>query len=127
MRYSNHQYAEALYSAMEKKTSSEQKKVFRNFLEILRRRKETFRLKLILASLEKIYFKKLGVKKISLEYPEEKPPVGLKKSVEKAMGRKVVFQEKTEPSLLAGVKILINDEILIDATAKRQLDKMFIR
>mgnify|MGYP003394656396 FL=1 len=49
----------------------------------------------------------------------------LKKEISEILGKKIVLEEKTRPDLLAGIKILVDDELLIDATGKRQLERIF--
>jgi len=124
MKYSNKQYAQALQGALTGKDEKKQKAVLKRFVQKLHQQRGIYRLNLILKEYEKKYLQEKGFIKVQLEYPEQLP-AGIKKEVEKELKHKIYFLEKTNPKLLGGIKILINDEILVDATAKRQLDKIF--
>ncbi len=121
MKYTNEQYAESLLRALKEKSVARQKEITKNFLLLLSKRGDFYRLPLILEKFEKSYNAQSGLNKIKIEYPD-KTFSTVKKQIEKILGKKIVWEEKTNPSLLAGIKILINEDTLIDASAKRQLD-----
>lgn len=127
MRYTNQQYAEAFLLALDNQKSEPQRReATRRFLSILQKNGDSPKLQTILRILEKKYLHKEGLKKVSLEYAGRLSP-DTKKDIEKILGRKIIITERKNPDLLAGIKILVNDEILIDASAKRQMDKLFRR
>lgn len=81
-------------------------------------------MELIIKEAEKITRRKRGIYKIELTSPT-KISIKLKKEIEKIIGEKIIFAEKIDTEVSAGLKILIEDEILIDATAKSQIAKIF--
>lgn len=123
MRYTNEQYAESLLRALEGKSGAKQKETIRNFLYVLLRKGDFYRLPLVVQKFEKKYRAHNGINKVRIEYPDKVIAV-VKKQIENILGKKIVWEEKTNSTLLAGIKIVVNDELLIDASAKRQLDKM---
>ena len=126
MRYSLKQYASVLLSALDGKSEKERKEILRRFVDILAKNRDITRLGAILREVEREYLKKSGMKKV---WVESVSPLsaGLRKEIEAAVGGKTYLHEKINPSLLGGIRILINDELLIDASARRQIDKLFSR
>ncbi|MBI2048795.1 MAG: F0F1 ATP synthase subunit delta [Parcubacteria group bacterium] len=45
--------------------------------------------------------------------------------LKKRLGKNVVIEKRVRPELIAGVHLRVNDVIVIDATARRQLQRMF--
>lgn len=124
MKYSPRQYALALQAALQEKTAKEQKDILRNFLRLIVKNRDLPRLNLITNEVERGERKTKGILRVEVS-SSHPPSERLKTELKKILGKKIFFAEKTEPGLLAGVKILIEDETLIDATAKNQIAKMF--
>jgi len=122
MKYTIRQYAAAFFAAYQDKAEPEQKEVVRNFLSILRKNKDWVKLGQILHEVEKLYYRKTGLKKVEIETASFMET--LRQDIENILGKNIFIKEKVNPEVLAGVKILINDEILIDATAQSQLRRM---
>lgn len=125
MRYRPAQYAEALYEALEGKGPEDRRTIARNFARMLSRHRMTAKTSVILASYEKLSLRRHGMHKVRIEATS---PVSkqIRKEIHEILGAKIHFEEIENPNLLAGVKILVDDELLIDASAKRQLEKLFI-
>ena len=123
MKISSKQYAKSFIGALDGKPLIEQKKLAHRFFTLISQKGDRKHLGAIIREIEQTHFKNLGKKKVVLETSE---PAGesLKKEIKKLLGSAVVV-EKTNPALLAGIRILINDEILIDASAASQLKKLF--
>ena len=124
MKYTAKQYASVFLSVFEGKSEKSRKEVLQKFIAVLSRNRDMTRLGAILREIEREFFKKTGMKKVLVESVSPLS-VGLRNEVEKAVGGKTYLYEKINPSLLAGIRILINDEFLIDASAKRQIEKLF--
>jgi F0F1-type ATP synthase delta subunit len=125
MRYTIRQYAAAFLAAYQDKSEIEQKKILRNFLSILRKNKDWVKLGQILHEVEKLYYRKTGLKKVEIETASFMET--LRQDIKNILGKNIFIKEKVNPEVLAGVKILINDEILIDATAQSQLRRMLAK
>ena len=125
MKHTVRQYAEAFLGALHEKKEKERAQVIKGLLETLRRNGDKSKLTLILNETEKQYYKNQNVHKIKLSsvFPVHD---STKKEILKSMGNGVVADEVIDASLLGGIKILVDDEILIDATAKRQLERLFM-
>lgn len=124
MRYAIRQYAEALLGALENKSGRGRSETIRRFLFVMRKNKDWSKLGRILREVERQSLRRQGMQKIEVE---SAAPLSneLRKEIEKILGKKLVLEERIRPEFLAGVKILIDDEILIDASAKRGLDLLF--
>lgn len=124
MKYSARQYAAALLAALQDRPEAERKRFLKRFLILVREKGDSRRLGVILREVEKQNLQELGLKKVLAEAPEPLTPQ-IKKEMEKILGKDILLQEKINPDLVAGIKILINDEILIDASARAQLRRLF--
>ena len=123
MKYTVRQYAEALNSALKGKEAAERKKAVGRFLNILRKHRDSARLGRILKEAELLHLKESGLRKVRVEAAS---PVteGIKSEIKEILGDKVYLEEEVNPELLAGLRILVDEEIFIDASAKRRLGEM---
>ena len=95
-----------------------------NFFRILRKNRDWRERGKILRETEKRFLKESGMKKISVETAS---PISKKvmEKIEKIFGEKIFFRAKIRSDLHAGIRIEIDNEALIDATAKNRLKKLF--
>ncbi len=126
MKYTIKQYAQAIFEALEDKSEKEQKEITARFLKLLIKNGDWKWHVTLLKALEKLILKKKGLKKVFAEAPREISEA-LILEIEKIFGGKIYFLQKTNQSLHGGIKILVDDEILIDASAKSRIDKLFLK
>lgn len=126
MKYSNSQYARAVRESLKGKSVSERREILKNFLAVLRKNRDAGRLNRILKEIERESLKAAGMRKVAVESAAELSR-NTRKEIEEIFGRKIVMREKINPAILAGVKITVDDELLIDASASRQLSQMFLK
>ena len=124
MKYSPKQYASALLLALGEKSSAERKKILHKFLSLVSKRGDSSRLGMIMKEAEKQYLRGAGLKKVILESADS-VSAKIKKEVEEILGKNIILEEKLNPDLLAGIKILVDNELLIDASAETQVRKLF--
>lgn len=124
MTHSPKRYARALFEALDGKTGNDRKKLLKHFLFVLSRRGDSQKLTRILVELERVYLAKAKAKKVEVESAD---PISrnARENIAKTLGGKVFFAERVRPELLAGIKILVNGELLIDASASSLIRKMF--
>ncbi len=124
MKYRPVQYAKVLNEALVGKTGEGRKRTIVAFLKTLRRYKDTAKLGAILEEVEAEWLSANGITKVQIE---SAAPLSLrtKKEIESVFGKKLLLKEEVRPELLAGIKILVNGENLIDATGKRRLERLF--
>ena len=123
MRRKPSQYAEALYEALEGKKIEDRGKIIRSFVAILFRHRAIGKSSAILAAYEKVVLRAQGMRKVRIESPGRVSDQ-LKKDISDILGTKIHWEEAENPDLLAGIRIVVDDELLIDASGMRQLDVM---
>lgn len=126
MKYRPQQYAQALYAALEQKSDSEQKIIIKRFTELLVRHQTTHKAHAICAAYEQYTLRKNGMRNVRIEAANvvaEK----VKTAIYGILGKNIYIEEILNPDLLGGIKIIIDQEIVIDASAKRQIDNLFIK
>lgn len=124
MKYTNKQYASALLEALKDKDEGARKEVLARFLSLLTKNRARKHLDSILKEAERQNLHNAGLRKVDIEFPHSLSD-DTRQEIKESLGGEVFFKEKQNPDLLAGIKILIDDEILIDASAKRRLDNIF--
>ncbi|MDZ7343977.1 MAG: F0F1 ATP synthase subunit delta [candidate division KSB1 bacterium] len=124
MKHPTRFYAQALAAVLAEKPQAE-KKIIRNFLQLLQKNGEEHKLKHVLKAAEKLFLQKEGRRKVVLESAR---PLSEKhkKLLTKVLKPGDVVEEKVSPELVAGVRIAVNDELQLDATLQRKLRKMLI-
>lgn len=123
MKYTANQYASALFEALNE-SPKERKEILGRFYGVLSRDRKTNLADQILRKVELIFRQKNKVDRVVVESVagiSEKT----KSQIKAILGGDAIIQEKNNPSLVGGVKIFVNDEILIDATLKKQIDNLF--
>lgn len=116
-------YAKALAEVLDEKKISEEK-IIKNFLALLKKENLEKKAKEILNLAEDIILKKQGKKKVVLESARRLTPENraLLKSFVKEGD---VVKEKVNHNLIAGVKIILNNEKQLDMSLKNKLEKIF--
>jgi len=118
-------YAKALAEIILKKiTPAEEKKITDNFLKLLVKNGKENKGVQIIALTRELLLKQGGNKKIILETARKmtQSQKDLLKSVAKEGD---VVQEKINPELIAGIKIIINNERQFDASMLRKIQQTF--
>jgi len=110
-------YAQALVMALAGKKTG----VFERFLKALERNGDTKKLKQIAALVEKMLLEKSGNKNVVVETARPAPKNSLKGFIK---GGDVV-QEKINPALVAGIKIIVNGEKQLDFSLQKKLNEIF--
>lgn len=123
MRYSPKQYAAALNVALKGKNVSERRDVIKGLLGILRKNRDSAKLSRILKDLEMQHLRELGLRKVRVESASPLPPK-VKSEIKDIFKKDVYLEEEINPELLAGLRILIDEELFIDASAKRRIGEM---
>ena len=126
MTYSVKQYAIALLQAFEASPEEKEKAVVKHFFRLLRKKGDLRRLTRILEELRRVYFKRENIRHVYVESFGGLSD-GVKKEIERALGKKVYFEELVQPNILAGIRLIVDDEILIDATGRTQIERLFPR
>lgn len=124
MKYKATQYAEALVRSLEGAEPEIARTRIRAFVTLLYKHRVLGKAESIARMAERRIAKDTGVSRVTLETPDQATDA-LQKKVADLFGGKVWIEEKVRPELLAGVRILVDDETLIDATGARRLAQIF--
>ena len=127
MRYSPTLYARAFAEvAVKPLSAAEEKRAVSNFIALIRKSGDWGAIGKILATTEKILREKTGQRKFLFETAR---PLGkLLERLRKELAKpKDAVEERVNPSLIAGVKITVNDELEWDGTLAQKLEKLFAR
>lgn len=124
MTFTPRQYATALLDSLTEGPIALQETYIKNFFVLLRKHKKYSLLPAIVTQLEKISNMKEGLTKVTVESAAPLTDV-LRKHITYTIGGKVLLEEKVERDLLAGIKFIINDSILIDASGESRIKTLF--
>ena len=123
MKYSAHYYAKALVAALANK-KVDGAAATKNFLALVRKNNDEGELKKILREAARLSLGEGGVREVILE--SARPlTASQKKSLGAFLAPHDVVREKIVPDLVAGVKVVVNDEVQFDGSMKAKLDSLF--
>lgn len=126
MRFTNAQYAQALYETLKDKKGKDRTASIRRFVALLQTHKASSRIDRILEKFEAYSLAADGLLKVEVQSPAPISPE-IRRDIQNALKQKVFLDESVHPELLAGIKLIVNNEILIDATARRRIDSLLIQ
>lgn len=131
MKYPAHVYAKALIEVLddvsaEKKTAGarDEEKLAKNFLELVKRNGDEMHLRKILEEASRFARGRNGFRKVIIDSARAFTPAQ-RKEVAHVLKKDDVITERIDPSLIAGMRITVNDELQFDGSLKRKLDTAF--
>jgi F0F1-type ATP synthase delta subunit len=124
MKYKTRQYAEALAEALEGVDETTARTRIRTFIKLLKKHQMLGKAETIARVAERRLAKRADVTRVMLETADA-PSDAFRTEIAELFDGKVLIEEKVQPDLLAGVRILIDDETLVDASGRYRLEKMF--
>lgn len=119
-------YREAYLKALDNKSPADQKRITARFLSRLVRDRALSRIGQIEKGIRRAYMKNSGRSEIAVE-SAAKLDSKYRRELERMFGTRAAIRETVNPDLVAGARILVDDELLIDATGKRFLNDMFMK
>lgn len=122
MKFGSKLYAKSLVLAT--KTGISQDRIIANFINLLKKNNDLYLAPKILEYAEKFFLQEEGKNKVIIETarPQQDLIIKIKNIFNPSSN---VLEEKINPKLIAGVKILINKEQKLDFSLKRKIDKLF--
>lgn len=124
MKYTPSQYGQALAELLADAPRHRAAAIIRNALAILRKNKDMRFLGRIVRAAERAWLQRHGMRKIAVASASGVPQT-VKKEIEAALGAKTLWEETVDSRILGGIRIVVDDELLIDASAQRRLGRMF--
>lgn len=121
MRYTPKQYAAALFESLQEKGANVDV-VVKNFAKVIAANYDRALLPKVLMQLKKLERTKAGRHDVVLTSarPLERDVVA---QVKKKVGENSGIVEVVDPKVLGGVRILVNDELVIDGTMKTRIER----
>jgi len=118
-------YAKALAEIiLQKHTPAEEKKIVDNFLKLLEKSGMEKKAKEIITLAEDFILRKQGNSKITFE-TARKASALQKKLLQSIAKEGDIVNERISPELIAGVKIIINNEKQFDGSLQKKLQNIF--
>ncbi len=128
MKYPAHIYAKALSEVIgdtsKKTTEKEAAAIVKNFLELVRRNGDESHLRKILEEAARFARGKAGIRKVSVESARALN-AAQEKEVKTFLTAGDVVERTIDPALIAGIRIIVNDEMQFDGSLRGKLDKVF--
>jgi F0F1-type ATP synthase delta subunit len=124
MKYSPSIYARA-FSEIVSPPSADKKAgvLIKNFLTLIRKNNDQHQLKKIFSQIEKTVREKTGKRKLMVE--TARPFKKLDSAIKKVIRKDDIVEEKINPDLIAGLKIILNDEIQFDGSMQKKIKSLF--
>ena len=122
-RFTAKQYATALFESLSEAKPSEQEMVLKSFAAILARNYDRSLFAKIAMQLKKLERSKAGAHDVVVTSARALAPSVLQQIGEK-VGKNSRIREVIDPWVLGGMKVLINDELVIDGTLKTRIARM---
>lgn len=127
MKYAPHVYARALVEVLSVPEGSAGKRtdaaIAKNFLELVRKNGDEGHLKKILQEASRFARGMAGVRKVTLESARALTP-SQRAALARFVKRGDVLEERVDPELVAGIKIVVNDETQFDGSLKTKLNSI---
>lgn len=124
MRYTPKKYAQALFEATNGVSKGEQEKFFGAFTQLLKRNNDSSLLPRILAAYEQRARAVRGEHKVRIT-TAKKAQKALLEKIQKRFSGKADIVEEVDERVLGGVKMLIDDQYVIDATFQGRVEQLY--
>jgi F0F1-type ATP synthase delta subunit len=127
MKYPTHIYAQALaevITATKKDDKAADDKMVANFIALVRRNGDEVHLRSIVEEAARFVRGQSGIRKVTIEMARPMN-ASQRKMLESFTKPSDVVEERIDPALMAGVRIILDDELQFDGSLKGKLDTVF--
>lgn len=124
MRYKPNQYALALFEALEEKFGKSREAIIQRFVALVVKNNDRSLLGRILRQYERMYYRRKGIKNVSVT-AAKKVTRSVIAAIGKRLGSDINIKETIDPTVLGGVRIMIDNELLIDGTFQDKIEKLY--
>lgn len=116
-------YAKALVSLiLDEKNLGNEKKIIDNFIKLLQKNGDTKRIEEIISLAENLFSKRTGKRKVILEMARK---IDTKNLVKQFLKEGDLLEEKINTELIAGIKIIVNNNQQLDFSLQKKLQEIF--
>ena len=127
MKYPGYTYAKALAEVISGAASMSEKEkdaIAKNFIDLVRKNGDEPHLRKIVEEAARLTRGKRGVRKVTVASARELS-AAQEKALKPFMKESDVVERSIDPELVAGVKLVIDDELQYDGSLRGKLDKLF--
>ncbi len=124
MKYAPNIYAKALAEVITAVKPAHETQIAKNFLALVRKNGDEAHLRRILDEAGKLVRAKEGTRRVTLETARTLGRAQ-KESLRPFVKKGDVIEEKIDPELVAGVRIIVDDETQFDGSLRGKLDRLF--
>jgi F0F1-type ATP synthase delta subunit len=126
MKYPTHIYAKALVEVLSDakiRGNKDDDEIAKNFIALVKKNGDEGHLRKILEEASRFARGKSGVRKVTIESARPLGP-SQRTAVEHFIKPGDVVEERIDPELIAGIKIILNDELQFDGSLRNKLSKV---
>ena len=125
MKYTTHNYAQALASvAGDPKAKANEAAIIKNFFALLRKNGDESHARQIIEEAARLMRGRGGVRKVTVESARALN-AAQKKLVAGFLKKGDVTEERIDSTLIAGVRLIVNDEEQFDGSLRGKIDNVF--
>jgi F0F1-type ATP synthase delta subunit len=124
MKYAPHVYAKALAEVTLAAKKGEEAKVVSRFLALVRKNGDEVHLRKIVEEAARFVRGAQSIRKVTVGIARPLT-TAQKKLLKEFIDEGDVVEERIDPALVAGLRLIVDDEMQFDGTLKGKLDKMF--
>jgi len=125
MKYPTHSYAQALAEVIrDPKAKAHEAEIVKNFLALLHKNGDESHARKIVEEAARLARRYGGGRKVTVESARRLTPAQ-KKLVHGFLKKDDTVEERIDPDLIAGIRIILNDEMQFDGSLRGKVDKIF--
>lgn len=124
MKYQPSIYAKALAEVILGAKPADSDRIVKNFLAMMERNGDAAHMGKVLEEAARFARGKRGIRKVTLEFART-PSALQRKAVGALIRESDMVVETVDPELIAGVRIVVDEERQLDGSLKGKLDKLF--
>lgn len=125
MKHSAHIYAKALAGAITDPNAKPGEEIVKNFMAIVLKNGDGAHLKKIVTETARLVHRKSGMRDVTLESARPLGEKQKKTALDHFTKPHDAITEKTNPELIAGVRVTVNDELQFDGSLQAKLNTLF--
>jgi F0F1-type ATP synthase delta subunit len=124
MKYSAQLYARAFFETIKTAPEKKQEEIARRFIQVIRKNSDQQIIKKIFRQVRQLLIKNRGGRIITLEFARAVSEE-LRDKLKNNFSAKDYIEEVFRPELIAGVRVLVDNEKELDLTMRRNLKRIF--
>ena len=124
MKYSIQTYGKALAEVVAEAKGKNPETIVVNFLKLIQKNGDEAHLRQIVEEGARYARRNLGIRKVTVE-SARKLSSAQEAEINKFIKSGDIVEEKIDPELIAGIRIILNDELQFDGSLRGKLEKIF--